>query len=328
MARIPSDVNKSAAVTTARHAPKAPFRADLVLWMDGEFLPWHEATVHVMAHVMHYGSSVFEGIRCYKTLQGPAVFRLPEHIRRLYDSARIYRMKPEIEPDELSRVIRETIARNGFEACYIRPLVYRGLGTAGVNPLNSPTCTAVVCWDWGHYLGDGSVDAGIDVCVSSWTRMAPNTLPALAKAGANYMNSQLIKMEAILNGFKEGIALDTQGLVSEGSGENIFLVRDRVLLTPPLSAAILPGITRDAVMTLAREEGLTVAEQNVPREALYTADEVFFTGTATEICPVRSVDRVMVANGEPGPVTRRLQELFMGILRGEREDRHGWLTPV
>ena len=261
MARIPSEVNKSATATTSRHAAKPPFRADLVVWMDGEFVPWHEATVHVMAHVLHYGSSVFEGIRCYKTKQGAAVFRLPEHVRRLFDSARIYRMKPEFGPEQVTAAILETISRNGFQQCYIRPLVYRGLGTAGVNPLNSPTNIAIVCWDWGHYLGDDSVDAGIEVCVSSWTRMAPNTLPALAKAGANYMNSQLIKMEAILNGFKEGIALDVHGLVSEGSGENIFVVRDRILRTPPLASAVLPGITRDAVMTLARAEGLTVARR-------------------------------------------------------------------
>jgi branched-chain amino acid aminotransferase len=320
--------HKTSTATTARHAPKPPFHADLVVWMDGEFVAWHEATVHIMSHVLHYGSSVFEGIRCYKTRSGPAIFRLAEHVRRLYDSARIYRMEPAVQPAELSKAIRDVIVRNRFEACYIRPLVYRGLGTAGVNPLNSPVCTAISCWDWGHYLGDGSLAAGIDVCVSSWTRMAPNTLPAVAKASANYMNSQLIKMEALTNGFKEGIALDASGMVSEGSGENVFLVRGGVIRTPPLSSAILPGVTRDAVITLAREAGMSVHEEYVPRESLYVADEVFLTGTATEICPVRSVDRIQVGTGEPGPVTRRLQEIFASVVHGEREDSHGWLTPV
>jgi branched-chain amino acid aminotransferase len=329
MDRTTTDVrNKSATATTSRHAAAAPFHPDLQIWMDGEFVPWQEATVHVMAHVLHYASSVFEGIRCYKTKRGSAVFRLPEHVRRLYDSARIYRMQPSVDQPELALAIRTAIQRNGFEACYIRPLVYRGLGTPGVNPLNSPVCTAIVCWDWGHYLGDGSLQKGIDVCVSSWTRMAPNTLPAFAKASANYMNSQLMKMEAVTTGFKEGIALDVHGYVSEGSGENIFVVRDRIVRTPPLSAAILPGITRDSLITLAREDGLTVLEENIPREALYTSDEVFLTGTATELCPVKSVDHIPVGDGQPGPVTRRLQELFLGVVRGDREDHHGWLTPV
>jgi branched-chain amino acid aminotransferase len=281
-----------------------------------------------MAHVLHYGSSVFEGIRCYKTPAGPRVLRLDEHVRRLFDSARIYRMQPEWTQKQVADAIRETIRRNAFEACYIRPLIYRGLGQPGVNPLHSPVCTSIMTWDWGHYLGDGSIDQGIDVCVSSWTRMAPNTLPTLAKTSANYMNSQLIKMEAVLNGFKEGIALDAHGYVSEGSGENIFVVRDRVLRTPPLAAGILPGITRDSILQLARAEGMTVSEENIPREALYTADEVFLCGTATEICPIRSVDRIPVGDGEPGPVTRRLQELFLGIVHGETPDRYGWLTPL
>ena len=322
----------SAAPKKTAAAPKnpaaTPFRNDLQVWMDGEFVPWQGATVHVMAHVMHYGSSVFEGIRCYKTKHGSAIFRLTEHVRRLYDSARIYRMPLPWTEAEFASAIRESIRRNAFEACYVRPVVYRGLGTPGVNPLNSPVCSAIVCWDWGHYLGDGSIQTGIDVCVSSWSRMAPNTMPMLAKASANYMNSQLIKIEAVTNGFKEGIALDTHGYVSEGSGENIFVVRDGVVRTPPLSAAILPGITRDSVISLLRDEGRDVREENVPREMLYTSDEVFLTGTATEICPVRSVDRVPVAKGEPGPVTRRLQELFLGLVHGDLEDRHGWMAPV
>jgi branched-chain amino acid aminotransferase len=327
MERLTSAAPKKPAAAS-KNAAATPFRSDLQVWMDGEFVPWQEATVHVMAHVMHYGSSVFEGIRCYKTKRGSAVFRLSEHVRRLYDSARIYRMPLPWTEAEFASAICESIRRNGFEACYVRPVVYRGLGTPGVNPLNSPVCSAIVCWDWGHYLGDGSIQSGIDVCVSSWTRMAPNTMPMLAKASANYMNSQLIKIEAVTNGFKEGIALDVHGFVSEGSGENIFVVRDGVVRTPPLSAAILPGITRDSVITLLREEGRDVREENVPREMLYTAEEVFLTGTATEICPVRSVDRVAVGKGDPGPVTRRLQELFLGLVRGDLEDRHGWMAPV
>lgn len=319
----------TSAAKSATSAPvSAPFRADLQVWMDGAFVPWHEATVHVMAHTMHYASSVFEGIRCYKTKKGSAIFRLGPHMRRLFDSARIYRMTPALSEAEFGVAVRDSVRRNGFEACYIRPLVYRGLGTPGVNPLNSPVCSAIVCWDWGHYLGDGSLQAGIDVCVSSWTRMAPNTLPALAKASANYGNSQLIKMEAVLNGFKEGIALDAQGFVSEGSGENLFIVRNGTVCTPPLSAAILPGITRDSLLQICRDHGIPVAETQIPREALYVADEVFFCGTATEICPIRSIDRIPVGRGEAGPITRRLQELFLGILRGEVEDRHGWLDPV
>jgi len=318
----------SAAKSETRAPVAAPFRADLQVWMDGAFVPWHQATVHVMAHTLHYASSVFEGIRCYKTKKGPAIFRLGPHVRRLFDSARVYRMIPASSEVEFAAAVRECVRRNGFEACYIRPLVYRGLGTPGVNPLGSPVCSSIVCWDWGHYLGDGSLQAGIDVCVSSWTRMAPNTLPALAKASANYGNSQLIKMEAVLNGFKEGIALDAQGFVSEGSGENIFMVRDGTVYTPPLSAAILPGITRDSLLQICRDHGIPAVETQIPREALYVADEVFFSGTATEICPIRSVDRIPVGRGEPGPITRRLQDIFLGLVRGEVEDRHSWLDPV
>jgi branched-chain amino acid aminotransferase len=329
MSKVTSDGRSSSATAAEpRFAARAPFHPDLQIWMDGEFRPWQDATVHVMAHVLHYGSSVFEGIRCYKTRRGPAVFRLGAHVRRLYDSARIYRMQPKPTEAEFAAAIGEAIRRNGFEACYIRPLVYRGLGKPGVNPFDSPVQSAITCWDWGHYLGDGSLQAGIEVCVSSWTRMAPNTLPALAKASANYMNSQLIKMEAVTNGFKEGIALDARGFVSEGSGENIFLVRDGVLRTPPLSAAVLPGITRDSILTLARDAGIPCSEENLPREALYVADEVFLAGTATEICPVRSVDRIPVGDGQPGPLTRRLQDLFLAAVRGERDDGRGWLDPI
>ncbi len=303
MERLTSAAPKKPAAA-GKNAASAPFRSDLQVWMDGEFVPWHEATVHVMAHVMHYASSVFEGIRCYKTKRGPAVFRLAEHVRRLYDSARIYRMQLPWTEGEFAEAIRESIRRNGFEACYVRPVVYRGLGTPGVNPLNSPVNSAIVCWDWGHYLGDGSTQSGIDVCVSSWTRMAPNTIPMLAKASANYMNSQLIKIEAVTNGFKEGIALDSHGYVSEGSGENIFVVRDGVVRTPPLSAAVLAGITRDSVMTLAEDLGFRVKEQDLPREMLYIADEIFMTGTAAEVTPLRAVDDLEI--GDPGPVTKAI----------------------
>ncbi len=314
--------------TKTEDAGKSPFRTDLVVWMDGELVPWEEATVHVMSHVMHYGSSVFEGVRCYRTAQGPAIFRLQEHVRRLFDSARIYRMQLAYSEEEISRAMRDTVKANRFEACYLRPLVYRGLGTPGVNPLGSPVCTSIVCWDWGAYLGDHSATNGVDVCVSSWWRMGANTIPAMAKASANYMNGQLIKMEAVLNGFSEGVALDPRGYVCEGSGENIFVVRGGIVRTPPLSASVLPGITRDAVITLLREDGIEVREEDIPREALYVADEVFFTGTATEIVTIRSVDRIAVADGNVGPVTRRAQELFHGVVRGDSDDRHGWLTRV
>jgi branched-chain amino acid aminotransferase len=321
-----SDVTKS---TTNRHAaPKSPFNADLQVWMDGEVVSWHEATVHIMAHVLHYGSSVFEGVRCYKTQRGPAIFRLREHVRRLYDSARIYSMKPVYTQEQFAGYMQDIVRLNGFEACYLRPLVYRGLGTPGVNPSGSPVCVAIVCWDWGKYLGDDSATRGVDVCVASWARFAPNTIPALAKASANYMNGQLIKLEAVRNGYSEGIALDPRGYISEGSGENVFLVRDGVVYTPPLSASVLPGITRDAVMTLLREEGIQVVEQDLPRETLYVSDEIFFTGTATEVVPVRSVDRAEVGDGNAGPITRLLQQRYAEIVSGAVDDRHGWLTPV
>ena len=322
-----SGVEKKTVAGRLRPAAK-PFRTDLQVWMDGELLAWEDATVHVMSHVLHYGSSVFEGVRCYKTPRGPAIFRLREHVRRLFDSARIYRMKPEWDEAEFAAAMKETVRANRFQACYIRPLVYRGLGTPGVNPLGSPVCSAIVCWDWGEYLGDQSAEHGVEACISSWSRMAPNTIPALAKASANYMNSQLIKLEAVSNGYSEGIALDSRGYLSEGSGENVFVVRDGVVRTPPLAASVLPGITRDAVITLLRDEGVPVREEDIPREAIYIADEAFFTGTATEIVPIKSVDRVPIGGGSAGPITRRIQKLFLGIVRGEVEDRHAWLSPV
>jgi branched-chain amino acid aminotransferase len=307
---------------------KTPFREDLQIWMDGEVVAWVDATVHVMSHALHYGSSVFEGIRCYKTPKGPAIFRLDEHVKRLLDSARIYNMTPAHSAQELKDAMCGLVGINGFESCYLRPLIYRGLGTPGVNPMSSPVATTIVCWDWGKYLGDHSAEKGVDVCVSSWSRFAPNTLPAMAKASANYMNGQLIKMEAVRNGYSEGIAVDTRGYLSEGSGENLFVVRSDVVYTPPLSASVLPGITRDTVMRLLREDGVQVVEEDLPREILYVADELFFTGTATEVAPIRSVDRAMVGDGDAGPLTRQVQKRLQEIVHGEVADTHGWLTLV
>ena len=299
------------------------------IWRNGEMIDWDDARVHVMTHALHYGTSVFEGIRCYATASGPAIFRPREHVRRLFDSAKVYRMKDlGFTPDEMLEAMRELVRVNGMSSCYLRPLVFRGYGNVGVLSLNNPVEAYMVCWEWGQYLGADALEKGVDVCVSSWTRLAPNTLPAIAKVAANYMNSQLIKMEAVLNGFSEGIALDVAGYVSEGSGENIFIVRDGKIYTPPLGNSVLPGITRDTVMQLGRDCGFEFVEQVVPRELLYIADEVFFTGTAAEITPIRSVDHIQVGSGERGPITERLQQEFMAVISGEGEDRHGWLTFV
>jgi branched-chain amino acid aminotransferase len=298
------------------------------IWRNGTFIPWDEARIHVLSHVVSYASAVFEGIRCYRMPSGPAVFRLEEHVRRLLDSARICRMDRPYSAADLSAAIRELVRINRMEACYIRPIVLRGYGAVGVQPSNNPIEVYIACWEWGSYLGDGAASDGIDACVSSWNRIAPNTLPALAKSAANYMNSQLIKMEAVSNGYHEGIALDTAGLVSEGSGENIFVVRDGRILTPPLSCSLLGGITRDAVMQVAKDLGIPVEEAAIPREVLYIADEVFLTGTAAEITPVRSVDHIRIGAGRRGPVTEKLQAEFLGIVSGNRPDVHGWLTRV
>lgn len=298
------------------------------IWHNGELIPWDEATVHVGTHVLHYGSSVFEGIRCYKTERGSAVFRLAEHTRRLADSARIYRMPLEYDPAAIGKACLDTIRANGMEHCYIRPLVFRGYNSLGVNPMPCPVETYVMVWEWGAYLGDEALEQGVDVKVSTWQRMAPNTMPSQAKAGANYMNSALIKMEAIREGYVEAIALNTDGYVSEGSGENIFMVRDDVIYTPPLSQSILSGITRASVLTLARDLGFEVQQQAIPREALYIADELFFTGTAAEITPIRSVDGIEVGAGHRGPVTEQLQRHFFDIVFGRTDDPYGWLTPV
>lgn len=298
------------------------------IWRNGEFIPWQDARIHVMTHAVHYGSSVFEGIRCYRTPEGPAVLRLRDHIRRFLDSARIYRMDTGYDVEELSELCLELIRRNRLEECYIRPLTFRGYGAAGLNPATSPVDTYLICWPWGAYLGAEALNKGVDVCVSSWQRPTPNTFPTLAKAGGHYLNAQLMKMEAVANGYAEAIALNQQGLVSEGSGQNIFLVRDGRLLTPPVDGAMLPGITRDCVIKLAEELGIEVVYGQVPREALYIADELFFTGTAAEVSPIRSVDRIPIGKGEPGPVARKLQEELLGLAKGERPDPYGWLTHV
>ncbi len=298
------------------------------IWHNGRFIRWEEATIHVLSHVVSYGSSVFEGIRCYSTPSGPALFRLAEHVRRMVDSAKVYRIDIGYSSQDLAEAMKETVRVNNLDACYVRPIVLRGFGEMGVNGLQNPVEVFIACWEWGQYLGEEALAQGVDVCVSSWNRMAPNTLPALSKAGANYMNSQLIKMDALANGYSEGIALDTAGYVSEGSGENIFVVRDGKLYTPPLGASVLPGITRDSVIKLAGDLGMQVVETLVPRELLYIADEVFFTGTAAEISPIRSIDRITIGQGRRGPVAEALQKEFFGIINGATRDRYGWLSPV
>jgi branched-chain amino acid aminotransferase len=298
------------------------------VWHNGKFVAWNDANIHVMSHVIHYGSAVFEGIRCYATPQGPAVFRLREHIERLHDSAYIYRMPLGFTVDELIQACVETVKVNEFKECYLRPVVFRGYGSFGVNPLPNPVETYIASWTWGKYLGQEAIEEGVDVCVSSWARMHPNSLPPTAKAAANYMNSQLIKMEAITNGYVEGIALDSTGNVSEGSGENIFVVKRGVIYTPPPSSAGLAGITRDSAIKLAHKLGFELVERIIARAELYTADEIFFTGTAAEITPVRSVDRVKVGPGRRGPLTAALQAEFFAITSGEKEAPGDWLTFV
>lgn len=298
------------------------------IWHNGDWIDWDDARVHVMTHALHYGTSVFEGIRCYETKKGPALFRLPEHMRRMFDSSKIYRMDlPTFSPEQLAQACVDLVRTNELKSCYVRPVAFRGYGEVGVLSLKNPIEIYIVCWEWGKYLGAEAIEQGVDVCVSSWTRIAPNTLPAMAKVAANYMNSQLMKMEAVLNGYVEGIALDANGYVSEGSGENIFLIRDGKIYTPTLGTSALPGITRDTVITLAREAGVPVIEQAIPREWLYIADELFFTGTAAEITPIRSVDKIEIGPGKRGPITAKLQAAFAKVIE-DGEDPHGWLTPV
>ncbi|MGQ9458430.1 MAG: branched-chain amino acid transaminase [Anaerolineae bacterium] len=298
------------------------------IWFDGRLVPWDEAQVHVTAHALHYGSSVFEGIRAYATPKGPAVFCLPEHLARLFASCKIFRMDLPYSPEDLAKAILETVRANGHAACYIRPLVFRGAGSLGVDPRACPVHTVLITFEWGSYLGEGVLEKGVDVAVSSWRRAAPDTSATMAKIGGQYVNSQFMVVEAREGGFTEAVALDAYGYLSEGSGENLFVVKDGILFTPPLAAAILPGITRRCVIQLARDLGIPVQEQPLLREALYVADEAFFTGTAAEITPIRSVDRIPVGDGRRGPITQRLQEEFFGITSGRLEDRHGWLTPV
>jgi branched-chain amino acid aminotransferase len=298
------------------------------VWMNGSLVDWADAKIHIASHVVHYGSGVFEGARCYDTPRGSACYQLDAHMRRLYDSARIYRMEPTVDRATLTDAVLETIRANAYKSCYIRPLVYRGYHTLGVNPFPCPVDAAILLWDWGRYLGTDALERGVDVCVSSWARSAPNTFPTLAKTSANYANSQLIKMEAIVEGYSEGIALDTFGYLSEGSGQNLFVVRDETVYTPPLTASILPGITRNPVLTIAADLGFRVREEMLPRELLYIADEAFFAGTAVEITPIRTVDKVAIGNGRRGPITEAIQREFFDIINGEKPDRHGWLTYV
>jgi branched-chain amino acid aminotransferase len=298
------------------------------IWHNGQFVKWDDATVHVSTHALHYGSSVFEGLRAYSTPQGPAILGLQAPVRRLFDSCRVMRMQLAFTPEQVQTAIVETVRRNQLKACYIRPLAFKTTGTISMDARSIPTDLAIITFEFGRYLGEDSIEQGVDVMVSSWRRMAPSTLAAMAKTGGNYINSQYVTLEAVDAGYTEGIALDVNGFVSEGSGENVFLVRDGVIYTPPVSASILLGITRGYVMALAREQGCEVREENFPREMLYMADELFFTGTAVEITPIRSVDRIQVGSGSRGPVTRKLQDEFFGILGGSIPDRHGWLTFV
>jgi branched-chain amino acid aminotransferase len=306
----------------------APGRSATPVASFGKLVEWKDATIHIASHVVHYGSGVFEGARCYSTPKGSACFRLDAHMRRLQHSARIYRMEYPLDLNGWCNAVLETIRANQMKACYIRPIVYRGYETLGVNPLANPVDAAIMVWEWGAYLGAEALEQGVDVKVSTWSRIAPNTLPALAKATANYANSALIKMEAVTEGYSEGIALDVFGNVSEGSGQNLFVVRDGTITTPPLASSILGGITRDTIVTLARDLGFTVTESAFPRELLYMADELFFVGTAAEVTPIRSVDKIQVGNGRRGPVTDALQRAFFDVINGEVPDTHQWLTYV
>ena len=298
------------------------------IWFNGEFIPWHEAKIHVMSHVVHYGSNVFEGLRCYKTASGSAIFRLEDHLKRLFRSAKVYRMEVPYTLDELVDACVALVRKNKYDDAYIRPLIYRGYGTLGIDPTKCPVDAVIGLWPWGQYLGDEALENGVDVCVSSWRKIAPGTLAALAKAGGQYLNSQLVKLEAKSNDFVEGILLDANGFISEGSGENIFIKIDGRVYTPPLSSSILTGITRQSAITLLAENGFEIVEQLLPREMLYIADEIFLTGTAAEITPVRSVDKITIANGKPGKLTRAIQKQYFDIIKGNAEDKYNWLTHI
>jgi len=298
------------------------------IWFNGELVNWEDAKIHVLSHVIHYGSSIFEGMRCYDTKKGPACFRLDDHVNRLFDGCKIYRMSIPYSKEQIRDAILETIRANRLRECYVRPIVFRGYGSLGVDPSNCPIDVVIAVWEWGKYLGPEALEKGVAVRTASWNRMAPNTMPSLAKGGGHYMNSQLMKLEAIADGYSESIALDASGHVSEGSGENLFLVKNEAIYTPPSGASILPGITRHSVIILARYQGVRIHQQPVPRETLYIADEVFFTGTAAEITPISSIDRIPVGEGVRGPITGKLQEAFFSIVSGEGPDPHGWLTFV
>lgn len=298
------------------------------IWMNGKYVKWDDAQVHVMSHVISYGSSVFEGMRIYKTVNGPAAFRLADHTERLFNSAKVYRMTIKHTPEEIDNAILELASRNGVEEGYVRPIVFRGYGTLGVDPTNAPVDVAIACYPWGRYLGEEAIEKGVSVCFSSWNRMAPNTIPAMAKGGGNYLNSALIRLEARSHGYAEGIALDVYGHVSEGSGENIFLVRKGTLITPSFASSILPGITRNTVIRLADDMGIKVIEENIPREAMYFADEVFLTGSAAEITPIAEIDNLKIGEGRRGPITKKIQEAFFDLVSGKAPDKYGWMSPV
>lgn len=298
------------------------------IWMDGEFVEWKDANISVLSHVVHYGTSVFEGIRAYENENGVAVFRLKEHVQRLFDSAKIYKIDIPFTQEEIEEAILETLRINDLRACYIRPIVFRGYGELGVNPLGCPVNVVIAAWEWGSYLGEEGMANGVDIGVSSWRKPAPDTFPALAKCGANYMNSQLAKLEAIDNGFDEAIMLDYEGHVSEGSGENIFLVENGKLFTPSMSSSNLKGITRDSIMTVARDLGYEVVEEIISRERLYSADEVFFTGTAAEVTPIRSIDHRQIGIGRRGPISEKLQSTFFDIVEAKIEDKYDWLSYI
>jgi len=298
------------------------------IWFDGKFVRWEEATIHVTAHVLHYGSSVFEGIRTYETVNGPAIFRLEPHVRRMVNSCKIMRIDLPWSQDEIAQAVRDTVERNGQPSCYIRPLVFRGSEVLGVDGRKCPTQLVIFQFKWGRYLGADAIEQGVDICVSSWRRMAPGTGASMAKIGGQYVNSQFAKMEAVENGYSEAIVLDVNGFVSEGSGENIFVILDGVIYTTPIASSILSGITRDSVLTIARELGYEVREQQVSRDMLYIADEIFFTGTASEVTPIRSIDKITIGKGQRGPITKAIQEQFFGVVNGNLPDKYGWLTPV
>ncbi len=298
------------------------------IWLNGKFVEWWDAKTHIMSHVVHYGTSFFEGIRCYATQQGPAIFRLAEHIKRFFDSAKIYRLEIPYSQEEIIQACIDVIKINKLKSAYIRPVVFRGYGSLGVDPSSCPIETAIAALNWGRYLGEDALQNGVDVKISTWFRMHPNTFPALAKVGGNYMNSQLIKLEALADGYAEGIALNSRGLISEGSGENLFIVRNNQIFTPSSGSSILPGITRDSVIKIAREFGYEVSETDIPREMLYIADELFFTGTAAEITPIRSVDKIVIGSGKRGPITEKVQKKFFEILESGDDGGFGWLTFV